>query len=201
MVTESEVSLPLDDPFDWFERWYDLACDQEMKFPNAVTLSTADGDGAPSSRIVLLKEWDRRGFVFYTNYRSRKGRELKENPQAAMTFYWRRLDRQIRIEGECRRVDEATSDAYFKTRPRASQIGAWASNQSSPLASRDALLDAYEDWESEFEGQEVPRPDHWGGYRLSPRRMEFWRAGEARLHDRWEFLRDEDDWTRRRLNP
>ena len=208
MVTETDESLPLDDPFDWFERWFSRALDEErdahdhpMKYANAATLSTADDEGIPSSRIILLKDWDRRGFVFYTNYRSRKGRELTENPHAAMNFYWRRLDVQIRIEGACRRVDEETSDAYFASRPRASQIGAWASSQSSPLASRQDLLDRYDHWESEFEGREVPRPDHWGGFRLSPSRMEFWHAGRARLHDRWEFVFDQDDWSRRRLHP
>lgn len=214
MVTKNNnEKLPLDDPFEWFERWFDLADGEgaassahPLKYPNAATLSTTSADGSPSSRVILLKQWDRRGFVFYTNYRSKKAQDLDENPRAAMLFYWRRLDRQIRIEGPCRRVDEETSDAYFASRPRASQIGAWASNQSSPIDSRDALLESYEHWESEFEGREVPRPDHWGGFRLSPRRMEFWRAGEARLHDRWEFVADDKtledgEWTRRRLNP
>lgn len=199
-----EADLPLADPFQWFERWFEEAGRLEIDYPNAFSLATVGEAGQPRVRTVLLKQWDRDGFVFYTNYRSRKGRDLSEIPRAGMHFYWRQLARQIRIEGPCRKVSAEQSDAYFASRPRGSQLGAWASDQSAPLESRPALEARYRELKADYDGEPVPRPSHWGGYRVVPERLEFWTAGDHRLHDRWEWTRestDSDDWERRRLNP
>lgn len=168
-----------------------------------MVLSTVNQKGEPSSRVVLLKEHGRDGFVFYTNYRSRKGVEIDATGEAALNFYWRALDRQVRISGPAERVSPEASDAYFATRPRGSQIGAWASEQSDVLERRQTLVHRVREFEERFDGQDVPRPDHWGGFRVVPRRIEFWEAGAFRLHDRWEFRREAptDDWSLRRLNP
>ena len=194
---------PYDDPYKWFVDWYEAAEAAAIKEFNAMVLSTVSENGEPSSRVVLLKEHDRDGFVFYTNYRSRKGLELDATHEAALNFYWRSMDRQIRIAGPAERVAPEVSDAYFATRPRGSKIGAWASDQSDELERRQDLVHRVQQFEDKFEDQEVPRPEHWGGYRVTPRRIEFWEAGAFRLHDRWEFARDKPDadWTRRRLNP
>ncbi|MFB6263078.1 MAG: pyridoxamine 5'-phosphate oxidase, partial [Bradymonadaceae bacterium] len=195
--------IPLDDPVEWFDRWFERARRTDLRLPNAVTLATVSPDGRPRARTVLLKEHGPSEFVFYTNYSSTKAEDLEHDPRAALVVHWEPLDRQIRIEGEVERVSEARSDDYFATRPRASQIGAWASDQSAPLASREALIERFEQVREEFEGEPVPRPDDWGGYRVIPHRMEFWRAGPHRLHDRWEFKRPAPDaeWSRQRLNP
>jgi pyridoxamine 5'-phosphate oxidase len=194
---------PFEDPYEWFVDWYTAAEDAGIKEFNAMVLSTVADTGQPSSRVVLLKDHGRDGYVFYTNYRSRKGQEIDATGEAALNFYWRSLDRQIRIAGACERVEPEVSDAYFATRPRGSKIGAWASDQSDELARRQDLVHRVEKFEERFDGQEVPRPDHWGGYRVIPRRIEFWEAGAFRLHDRWEFTRNsvDDEWARRRLNP
>jgi pyridoxamine 5'-phosphate oxidase len=194
---------PFEDPYEWFVDWYTAAEDAGIKEFNAMVLSTVADTGQPSSRVVLLKDHGRDGYVFYTNYRSRKGEEIDATGEAALNFYWRSLDRQIRIAGACERVEPEVSDAYFATRPRGSKIGAWASDQSDELARRQDLVHRVEKFEERFDGQEVPRPDHWGGYRVIPRRIEFWEAGAFRLHDRWEFTRNsvDDEWARRRLNP
>ena len=193
-----------DDPYEWFAHWFDEADQAVEANPNAVALGTVAADGQPSIRQVLLKGWDRDGFVFYTNYRSPKARQLDQNPRAALNFYWRGLERQIRIEGLAQRLSAQESDAYFATRPRGSQIGAWASLQSHPLASRQILAAQVEEFEDKFHGQQVPRPDHWGGYRVDPLRFEFWEAEAYRLHDRWEFVRsstDTDQWQAQMLYP
>ena len=196
-------SLPLDDPHEWFEAWFDEASALQIAYPNAVTLATVSPDGEPMARQVLLKDHDPSGYVFYTNYNSQKGQHLAETPKAALNFYWEQLDYQIRIKGRVEKLSADASDAYFATRDRDSQLGAWASDQSTELESREALESAVEDYRQKFDGEDVPRPDHWGGYRVVPNRYEFWRAGAHRLHDRWEFTRAslEDAWTRRRLHP
>lgn len=194
---------PFEDPYEWFVDWYTAAEDAGIKEFNAMVLSTVAETGKPSSRVVLLKDHGPDEYVFYTNYRSRKGIEIDATGQAALNFYWRSLDRQIRIAGACERVEPEVSDAYFATRPRGSKIGAWASDQSDELARRQDLVRRVEEFEERFEGEDVPRPDHWGGYRVIPTRIEFWEAGAFRLHDRWEFSREDADaeWRRRRLNP
>jgi pyridoxamine 5'-phosphate oxidase len=199
-----EERPPFEEPYPWFVRWYDAARAAEMPDPNAIALATADADGRPSVRMVLLKEHAPGGFVFYTNLESRKGRELRENPHASFTMWWRELERQIRVEGPVRPVDPGRADAYFASRARGSQIGAWASQQSRPLSARARLLDEIEEVRDRFGADEdVPRPEFWSGFELRPLRYEFWSAGAHRLHDRWEFVRDEldDDWTVRRLYP
>ena len=166
-----------------------------------VTLATADARGRPSARMVLLRGADPRGFAFFTNYNSRKGRELHENPFAALCIHWVALDEQIRIEGSVERLPDAESDAYFASRPRGSQLGAWASDQSQPLASREALEENYRAIERRFEGQDVQRPPFWGGFRLVPGRIEFWYGRPDRLHDRVLYTRDGTRWRIERLNP
>ena len=166
-----------------------------------VALGTADADGRPSVRMVLLRGADERGFVFHTNYGSRKGRELDANPNAALCFYWPTLDEQIRIEGTVRRLPDDESDAYFDSRPRGSQLGAWASAQSQLLPSREQLEEEYRATEERFAGQTVPRPPFWGGYRLEPRRIEFWYGRPDRLHDRVLYQREGDNWKIERLYP
>lgn len=169
--------------------------------PATATLATAGADGGPAARMVLLRGANAAGFSFFTNYDSRKARDLDASGRAALCFFWFWLGQQVRVEGSVERVGADESDAYFATRPRGSQIGAWASLQSRPLASRDALEARYRDVEALYEGRAVPRPTHWGGYRLRPERMEFWSEGEFRLHDRWLFTRTPAGWQRQRLYP
>lgn len=169
--------------------------------PAPVALATADPQGRPSVRMVLLRGADERGFVFYTNYNSRKGRELTGNPRAALCFHWATLDEQIRIEGTVERLPPEESDAYFSSRPRGSQLGAWASDQSAVLPSREALEQRYREIERRFEGDAVPRPPFWGGFRLKPDRIEFWYGRPDRLHDRVVYVRDGDAWRIERLYP
>lgn len=194
-----------DDPVELLEAWLDQALAVSAReLPNAMTLATADKEGHPSARVVLLKDIDERGLVFYTNYRSRKGRELDQNPHAALVFWWPELNRQVRVEGLVEKVSDRTSDAYFRTRPRGSQLGAVASNQSQELADRQELIARMNEVREQFEGQEVPRPSHWGGYRLGPVRFEFWQGRENRLHDRIRYERvslEETAWSKARLAP
>ena len=166
-----------------------------------VALATVDGSGRPSVRMVLLRGADERGFVFHTNYNSRKARELDQNPYAALCIHWHSLEEQIRIEGRVERLSDSESDEYFANRPRGSQLGAWASNQSAVLPSRETLEEEYRETERRFEGQEVPRPPFWGGYRLIPERIEFWFGRPDRLHDRLLYVRENDSWTIERLYP
>jgi pyridoxamine 5'-phosphate oxidase len=164
-------------------------------------LATADGAGRPSARVVLLRGFDEEGFVFYTNYASRKALQLEASPRAALCFYWHWLEEQVRVEGDVVRVTREESDAYFASRPRGSQIGAWASKQSQPLTSRSELEARYHELSRQFADGPVPRPEFWGGYRLFPDRIEFWKAGEFRLHDRLAFSRTADGWVESRLYP
>ncbi|WP_280949669.1 pyridoxamine 5'-phosphate oxidase [Methylopila sp. 73B] len=191
-----------DDPFQAFDAWMAEAVAAEINDPNAMALATVDADGLPDVRVVLLNGLDRRGFVFYTNLGSAKGRELTAQPKAAAVFHWKSLRRQIRIRGPVERVTEAEADAYFATRPRLSRIGAWASRQSAPLASRQELEDAVAAFETRFEGEEPPRPPHWTGFRIVPMSIEFWQDMPFRLHDRATFAAQPDgSWTRTRLYP
>lgn len=189
------------DPLKEFERWFALAVEREPFEPNAMTLATADASGRPSARVVLLKELDASGFVFFSNYESHKGRDLELNPQASLVFYWAAQHRQVRVEGRVERLVEAESDLYFASRPRGARLGAWASRQSRPLESREELQAMLAAVEDRFPGEEVQRPPYWGGYRLVPDRIEFWQGQPSRLHDRIEYLRGQPGWTRRRLMP
>jgi len=191
------------DPFQQFAEWFGEAEAAVPVDPNAMVLSTVGADGRPSSRVVLLKGFDREGFLFYGNLESRKFRELRDHPWAALNFHWQPLGKQVRIEGRTTQVSDAEADAYFATRPRGSQVGAWASKQSAPLASRDVLEAAVRGVEARYSGGAVPRPPHWSGFRLEPDRIEFWKAGEFRLHDRHLFRRASRDaaWTVERLYP
>lgn len=193
-------SLP-SDPFVLFHRWYEEAERAGIRLPNAIALATASADGRPSIRHVLLRGIEEARFVVYTNHGSRKGTELAENPRAAFSVYWRELDRQISVTGIVSRVRDEESDAYFATRPREARLGAWASRQSTELTSRDELMERYAAFDAEYPGDVVPRPPFWGGYRIEPLTIEFWRGRAHRLHDRFHFERTEDGWAVRRLAP
>jgi pyridoxamine 5'-phosphate oxidase len=189
------------DPVERFQEWFREAEQAGVEVPEAMMLATADADGAPSGRLVLLKGADDEGFVFYSGYVSRKAAELDQNPRAALVFYWRPLGKQVRVEGRVERVSDGESAAYFATRPRGSQLAAWASQQSRPLESREELERRYAELEREYEGQEVPRPPHWGGFRLRPDAIEFWEHRENRLHDRFRYTRAREGWTVELLSP
>jgi pyridoxamine 5'-phosphate oxidase len=189
------------DPFAQFGRWFRQAQEARVPEPNAMTLCTVDAHGRPSARIVLLKEVDARGFVFYTNHDSRKGRDLTAHPGAALLFFWAELERQVRIEGDVEVVDAAVADAYFRTRPRASRIGAWASPQSRTLPDRAALEARFAEAERRFAAGDVPRPPRWGGYRVVPYAFEFWQGRASRLHDRVAYSPADSGWRTRRLAP
>jgi pyridoxamine 5'-phosphate oxidase len=190
-----------EDPMILFDTWFREAGKAGLYLPESMALGTATPDGKPSVRLVLLKGYDQRGFVFFTNYGSRKSTELDANPEATLVFHWAVLQRQIRLEGPATRISQEESAAYFRTRPRGSQIGAWASAQSEPLADRSELERRVRTYEERFKGAEVPLPPFWGGYRLAPRSMEFWQGRANRLHDRIRFFRDEAGWSRLRLYP
>jgi pyridoxamine 5'-phosphate oxidase len=202
---EHDPSLELDslpsDPLVLFRRWLDAAEQAGIRLPNAMALATADAEGRPSIRHVLLRGIDDGGFVFYTNYGSRKAHELAENPRAGLSIYWRELDRQVNATGDVHEVSDDESDAYFATRPRDARLGAWASKQSAELASRDELMERVAEFEQRFDGVEVPRPPFWGGYRIEPDAVEFWQGRLHRLHDRFRYERDGAGWTIRRLSP
>lgn len=189
------------DPFEQFRAWMAAAVDASLPAANAMTLATIDERGRPAARVVLLKELDERGFTFYTNYESRKGRELAVRPVAALVFFWEPQHRQVRVEGTVERVSAAESDAYFAVRPRGSQISASVSPQSQVVARREELEHAVATLEGELGGAAPPRPQHWGGYRVLPELFEFWQGQESRLHDRVQYRREGDVWVRERLAP
>ena len=196
----NRADLP-DDPFALFEKWWARAREASAE-PAAMTLATASPDGEPWARTVLLRGADERGFVFFTNYESRKGRELATNPRASLVFHWPELGRQVLIGGEVSRVSAEESDAYFASRPRDSRLGAWASAQGTPLRDREQLLSQLEEVAARFPDEDVPRPEFWGGFRLAPRSIEFWDSGEHRLHDRFVYVRDDaGGWDITRLSP
>jgi pyridoxamine 5'-phosphate oxidase len=190
-----------DDPIALFDSWFAEALECEPNEPNAMAVATATPDGKPSVRMVLLKDHGPDGFTFYTHYRSRKGEEIAVNPNVALLFHWKTLCRQVRIEGAAHRVDPLVADAYFATRKRDSQIGAWASDQSQPLADRATFEARYEEYKSKFEGMEVPRPRDWSGFVVVPELIEFWTAREHRLHERRLFTRTGDGWSEGLLYP
>lgn len=196
----SEDGAP-DDPAVLFRLWMNEAESSGVAYPNAMVLSTATPQGKPSARVVLLKEADARGFTFYTNYMSRKGEELESNACASLVFYWRESGRQVRVEGVVERTSPAESQAYFATRPKESQIGAWASPQSSVIANREELEQSFERARRRFGDASVPLPPHWGGYRVIPEVIEFWQEREHRLHDRLRYRRADAGWTVERLSP
>ena len=190
------------DPIEQFHRWFEEVLAAGLHEPNAMTLATATSDGRPAARVVLLKGFDERGFVFYTNYEGRKGRELEENPYCALVFYWGELERQVRIEGRAGRVSGEESEAYYRSRPLGSRLGAWVSEQSRPVGDRATLEERLRELEDEYEGREVPRPPFWGGYRVEPEAIEFWQGRENRLHDRLLYRRESDQsWSIERLQP
>jgi pyridoxamine 5'-phosphate oxidase len=198
VLTEQDVA---ENPIDQFQRWFDEAVNAAVLEPNAMCLATATPDAYPSARMVLLKGVDARGFVFYTDYRSRKGQELADNPHASLCFFWAELERQVRINGAVQRISRAESDTYFQSRPVPSRVGAWTSHQSMVLPDRSVLEAQLSENERRFADGNVPLPEHWGGFRIVPEEIEFWQGRESRLHDRIQFRREAGAWQRRRLSP
>ena len=189
------------EPWELFSSWFEIARNTKILEPNAMILSTVTQDGQPTSRVVLLKDFDQSGLVFFTNYLSQKGEQLAYNPRASILFWWEPLERQIRIEGEVVKIDEEESDMYFKSRPYGSRLGAWVSEQSQKIVDRTVLEKRQIEFEKKFAEENVPRPDHWGGYRLTPNKFEFWQGRSNRLHDRLLYQMKQDAWTRARLAP
>jgi pyridoxamine 5'-phosphate oxidase len=191
----------LEDPVEMFRQWFDEAKAAEVIEPNAMTLATSDGSGRVSARTVLLKAYDARGFVFFTNYGSRKAAQMAENPQAALLFPWLALERQVAISGPVEKISAQESLAYFLSRPLGSRVGAWVSEQSRVVSSRRILEDKFRQLMQQFAAGKVPKPDWWGGYRVRPERIEFWQGGSHRIHDRFEYMRQGDIWALTRLQP
>lgn len=197
-LLESDVSA---DPFQQFQLWFDQAVAAELPEPNAMTLATVTTEGRPAARMVLLKGCGPEGFVLYTNYHSRKGQELTQTPYAALVFWWAELERQVRVEGAIRKISDAETDAYFYSRPRGSQIGAWASEQSEVICDRNTLETRLHELEQQYQDCPIPRPPHWGGYRLTPNLIEFWQGRPNRLHDRLCYRLTDQQWKIERLSP
>ena len=195
--------LDLDDPIQLFKIWMDEAKKSEPNDPNALSLATSNKDNLPSVRVVLLKEFNQNGFVFYTNLNSQKGNELKENPRAAMCFHWKSLLRQIRVSGTVTQVEDVVADQYYNSRGYESRIGAWASKQSKELSSREELMNSIKEFRQKYNDEnKVPRPSHWSGWNLSPSSIEFWLDGDSRIHERLKFTRDKNgNWIKSLLNP
>ena len=189
------------DPFELFDEWFEAARGTNIIFPESMALATATPDGRPSTRMVLLKGVDERGFTFFTNYASRKAAELDSNPHAAIVIHWEVLQRQVRVAGTVRRITSEESADYFSTRPRGAQIGAWASKQSKPLSSRSELKRAVAETKTKYQGKDIPLPPFWGGYRIEPERIEFWQGRANRLHDRLVYIKDGEGWKTERLYP
>ncbi|TVP55112.1 MAG: pyridoxamine 5'-phosphate oxidase [Nodularia sp. (in: Bacteria)] len=198
-LSETEINP---NPFMQFKKWFEQALAAQLPEPNAMTLATATSDGQPSARMVLLKDFDERGFVLFTNYNSQKGQELAANPQAALVFWWAELERQVRIVGTVEKISPEQSDSYFEMRPPNSRLGAWASNQSEVIVGREVLEQQLQEFQRKYENQEVPRPPHWGGFRVIPREIEFWQGRPSRLHDRLLYTSwDHGSWKIERLSP
>ncbi len=198
-LNEEEIDK---NPFIQFKIWFNQSVAAQLPEPNAMTLATCTPDGKPSARMVLLKDIDERGFVLFTNYKSQKGQEISVNPQAALVFWWAELERQVRIVGTVEKISSAQSDSYFEVRPPFSRLGAWASNQSEVIANRDVLESQLIEFQRKYENQEVPRPAHWGGFRVIPQEIEFWQGRSSRLHDRLRYtLIDNGNWKIERLSP
>ena len=195
-----QEKLQTEDPFELFDQWFEEAKNQEAD-PTPMTLATVDGTGRPKARVVLLKGYDERGFVFYTNTESRKASELQANPHAALCFFWPRILKQVRVEGKVERVSDGEADAYFASRPRERQLAAWASKQSQPLRSREELLARYKEFEQKFAGQPIPRPPFWSGYRVVPESFEFWIGHENRLNERILYRKTNAGWEKLLLYP
>lgn len=197
-LLESDVQK---DAIDQFTIWWNEALKSDITEVNAMTLATATKDGLPSARIVLLKGFGNDGFIFFTNYKSNKGKELESNPNAALVLFWKELERQVRVEGRVEKINEAESDAYFSSRPTGSKIGAWASDQSAKLNNREAIEQSYLNYSEKFKEKEIPRPPHWGGYIVKPNRIEFWQGRSSRLHDRLLYTKQNSAWKIERLSP
>jgi len=198
-LLEADVAA---NPFEQFTRWFDEALNAEIEEVNAMTLATASLQGIPSARIVLLKGYDQNGFVFFTNYNSQKGKDIAENPYASLVFFWKELERQVRIDGRIEKIHASESDAYFQSRPASSRIGAWSSPQSTVIADRSIIENNYVHFEKEFGENYIPRPNHWGGYVVKPTTIEFWQGRSSRMHDRMHYkLNDNHSWTVERLAP
>ncbi|MEO1373158.1 MAG: pyridoxamine 5'-phosphate oxidase [Cyanobacteria bacterium J06635_10] len=198
-LSETKVNS---NPFLQFKKWFDQTLSADILEPNAMTLATTTTEGKPSARMVLLKDFDERGFVFYTNYNSQKAQELAENPQAALVFWWAELQRQVRIYGRVEKILDRESDKYFYSRPLNSRLGAWASNQSEVIESRKVLEERLQELKQKYHNKDIPRPPHWGGIRVIPTEIEFWQGRSSRLHDRLLYTKDVDDsWKIERLSP
>ena len=197
-LTETDLDS---NPYQQFKKWFEEALAAKINEPNAMTLATVSKDGKPSARMVLLKGYDQRGFVFYTNYGSLKGQQLTENPTAALVFWWGELERQIRIEGQVEKVAATEADDYFQSRPHDSQLGAWVSNQSETIESRQVLEEKQEELRKKYAEKSIPRPDFWGGFRVIPNLIEFWQGRPSRLHDRLVYELVDSDWVIKRLSP
>ena len=200
MLKNKDLIQVSKDPFVLFEKWYDLACETEIRDPNAMTLSTILNN-RPSSRVVLLKSYDENGFVFYTNSRSKKGKSIRENNNIALNFYWKTQNRQIRIEGQTNMISSEVADSYFESRPRESQIGAWSSNQSHELTSRGELIDKFKEFEKKYKDKNIPRPPNWNGYSVKPELIEFWQEMPFRVHDRVVYINYNNSWKIKKLYP